>query len=583
MPKFSSWLDRQFSRSDSELSLYLAAGSASRWIAANGVVALGYFGLGFIVSRFFVAYGLFPAPIWLPASVAVVAVLIGGWRLMPGIFIGSFCANAVLFDPPLHITSIISATNMLGPAIGVLVLHRLARNGRLFTSFHGVVAFLATTTLLSPAISSAGGAAAMSIGAPFDPAQFTSIWLNWMVTDSGGTLYLAPAILLWLGVDGANAASTDGKKQKPLSARRSDIVACLCVMAPAMALFLFPGSLPLGQIRVLIPFLLVVPLSWITLRVALRSAYTLVSLLSIMATAGAVAGVGPFQDSTLANPLQLVGLLVVVLAMNVLSVAALSIERQQAQAAKLAESMLLARTSHELRTPLNAVIGFSSLIDRQALGPLANEKYLEYARIIQSSGEHLLALINDLIDLSKIDSGHYEMKEENVDIAAAIAEATVMIDVQAKSRSIALSSETHCDGVAVAADARALWQVLINILSNAVKFTPEGGCVTVRSMLDAAGNLSIRVTDTGFGIAPDDLARLGTPFERAAPSSGDAVEGTGLGLSIAKGLIALHGGSIELRSTVGEGTEATIRLPARRVRSAMSTRTDLKAQLPLSA
>jgi len=582
MPNHSCWLDRQFSSTDSGLSLYLAAGGMPRWIAANCTVALGYFLLGFIVSRFFAAYGLFPAPIWLPTSIAVVAILIGGWRLMPGIFIGSFCANAVLFDPPLHITGIISATNMFGPAIGVLVLHRLARNGRLFTSFHGVVAFLATTTLLSPAISSAGGAAAMSISAPFDPAQFTSIWLNWMVTDSGGTLYLAPAILLWLGVDGAGTVATE-RQPTSFFAKHSELIACLYVIVPALALFLFPGSLPLGQITALIPFLLVVPLSWITLRVSLRSAYTLVSLLSIMATAGAVAGVGPFQDSNLANPLQLVGLLVIVLAMNVLSVAALSIERQQAQAAKLAESMLLARTSHELRTPLNAVIGFSSMIDRQALGPLANEKYLEYARIIQSSGEHLLALINDLIDLSKIDSGHYEMKEENVDISAAIAEATVMIDVQAKSRSIALHSESLCDGISVAADARALWQVLINILSNAVKFTPEGGCVTVRSTLDAAGNLSIRVIDTGVGIAPEDLARLGRPFERASSRASETIEGNGLGLSIARGLVALHGGSLELRSTVGEGTEVTIRMPARRVRSSASGRTGMKSQLPLSA
>ena len=145
------WSGSPFVRCDSGLSAFLASGRPLRWIGANAVVATAYFALGFIVSRFFAAYGLFPAPIWLPASVAIVAMMLGGIRLVPGIFIGSFLANAVLFTPPLHVTAIISATNALGPAIGVLVLQRLADANRLFTSFRGVVMFLVTTTLLAPA------------------------------------------------------------------------------------------------------------------------------------------------------------------------------------------------------------------------------------------------------------------------------------------------------------------------------------------------------------------------------------------------------------------------------------------------
>jgi signal transduction histidine kinase len=572
------WTDSRFVRRNGRTSALLAAGGPPQWIGANAAVAIAYVALGFVVSRFFAAYGLFPAPIWLPASIAVVAAMLGGFRMVPGIFVGSFLANDMLFAPPLHITAIISATNALGPAIGVHVLRHFVGFDRLFTSFRGVVAFLAATTLLAPAISGFGGTVALGIGTAFDPMKFASIWLTWMLTDGGGTLYLAPALLMWLGLSGA-AAST--ARTPPV--HRSELAVWSLVALSGLVLFFLPPAAPIGPIRVLVPFLLVVPLSWIALRVSLRSAYTLVSLLAVMATVGAVIGVGPFQNSELANPMQLVGLLVVVLAMNVLTVVALSIERQDAQAAKLAKSMLLARTSHELRTPLNAVIGFSSLIDQQALGPLANEKYLEYARIIQSSGEHLLALINDLIDLSKIDAGHYELSEETVDIATAVAEAIALIDIQAKARSIALDSTTACDGTAVVADSRALWQVLINILSNAVKFSADGGRVHIATALDRADNLSIRVADNGIGIPPEALARLGAPFERVQRQNGTTVEGSGLGLAIAKGLIALHDGTIALESAIGQGTTVTIMLPAKRVIPGANNLLAFPSPIPKSA
>src|SRR5712672_333248 len=140
---------------------FLAEAGVSRWIFANAVVAALYFAMGYIVSVFFAAYGLFPAPIWLPASIATVAAMIGGWRCLPGIFLGSFLANSVLFDPPLHITTIISLTNALGPVIGAAAARRLRPPPGLFNCFSGVIIFIVCTTLLSPAISAAGGALAL--------------------------------------------------------------------------------------------------------------------------------------------------------------------------------------------------------------------------------------------------------------------------------------------------------------------------------------------------------------------------------------------------------------------------------------
>jgi signal transduction histidine kinase len=290
-----------------------------------------------------------------------------------------------------------------------------------------------------------------------------------------------------------------------------------------------------------------------------------------VATVGTVAGVGPFQNHALANPLQLVGTLVVLLAMNVLTIVALVSERHEAQNANKVKSMFLANTSHELRTPLNAIIGISSLIDTQALGPLANAQYANYGRLIQSSGEHLLALINDLLEMSKIEAGRLDLREERVALGPAIADAVAIVALQARAKSIDLRTEIACADALVEADAKALRQILLNLLSNAIKFTPEGGTVSIAATLGTGGELLIRVADSGIGIPAEALERVFAPFERAHRDKRH-IEGTGLGLSITRGLVMLHGGTIALKSTVGQGTVATVVFPARRVVAARDRR-----------
>ena len=361
------------------------------WFVANAVVVALYFALGLIVNWFFASYGLFPAPIWLPSSLAVVAAMIGNIWLLPGIFLGSFLTNEVLFSPPLHVTAIISLTNALGPVAGALLLHRLRPERGLFTSFAGVISFLLATTFVNPAISAFGGAVAISIGQDTTFASFYAIWVNWLLTDSGGTLYLAPAVILWLGLE-QDSRGRDAE-WKP---SQGEITVWAIIALAAFALFLTP-PLKGFDIRAAFPFLLVVPISWIALRMSLRAAYTLVSLVAIVATVGTVAGYGPFQSTGLANPLQLVGTLVVLLAMNVLTIVALVNERREAQIANEVKSRFLANASHELRTPLNAIIGFSQMINHEVFGPIANKRYAEYAAHIQTSGEQLLALIDDLL------------------------------------------------------------------------------------------------------------------------------------------------------------------------------------------
>jgi len=539
---------------------FLADAGAARWVVANAIVAALYFAMGYVVSVFFAAYGLFPAPIWLPASIATVAAMIGGWRCLPGIFLGSFLANSVLFDPPLHITTIISLTNALGPVVGAAAARRLRPPAGLFNCFSGVIIFIVCTTLLSPAISAAGGAVALAVGHPLDMPTLYSVWVNWWLTDSGGTLYLAPALLLWLGVE---HASTDHQRDFD----RRDVAVWISVATIALLLFATP-PLKGSDIRSAFPFLLVVPLSWIALQMSLRAAYTLVSFVAIIACAGTVAGFGPFQGHAMANPLQLVGALVVLLAMTVLTIVALFCERRQAEKASAFKTMFLAHMSHELRTPLNAIIGLSELMTSAPDDPEQTKDYGEYAGHILRSGLHLLSLINDVLDISRIEAGRFELQEESIVLREAVAEAVGLVNVQAASKSILIGVDIGRGELALKADRRAIRQILINVLSNAVKFTPVGGHVQVEARRGGSGELVIAVSDTGIGIPEDSLERVFAPFERAGDPAMRSVEGTGLGLSITRGLVELHGGAISLASKLGRGTIVTIVIPATRVSAA---------------
>ncbi len=231
---------------------------------------------------------------------------------------------------------------------------------------------------------------------------------------------------------------------------------------------------------------------------------------------------------------------------------------EQAYAAK---SRFLANMSHELRTPLNAIIGFSEMIESQMLGPIFNEKYIEYATSIKDSGKHLLDLISDILDMSKIEAGKHKLELEEVNIKDIIERATHMISGRAQEQKITLRTpDIEYDDVNIIGDRRALTQVLLNLLSNAIKFTPEHGSVWIECY-KREKYLSLKICDTGIGIPPNKLASVLKPFEQASSQYTREHEGTGLGLSITKELIELHGGAISIESTVDVGTTVSVRLP----------------------
>ncbi|MBN9555022.1 MAG: PAS domain-containing sensor histidine kinase [Alphaproteobacteria bacterium] len=234
--------------------------------------------------------------------------------------------------------------------------------------------------------------------------------------------------------------------------------------------------------------------------------------------------------------------------------------RDVAMSASRAKSAFLANMSHELRTPLNAIIGFSELMEREIFGPLGNARYQEYARLIHDSGGHLLELINGVLDMSKIEAGKFELYEEIFPLDEVAQAALRFVHLAAERGGVALSSEIAPGTRQIFADKRAVKQILVNLLSNGVKFTPRGGRVVLSARRVEKG-VEIAVRDTGTGISRADLEKLGKPFEQAEGAMTRGKEGTGLGLALVKSLAAMHGGEAVLESELGVGTIVRIRLP----------------------
>jgi two-component system, cell cycle sensor histidine kinase DivJ len=215
--------------------------------------------------------------------------------------------------------------------------------------------------------------------------------------------------------------------------------------------------------------------------------------------------------------------------------------------------------SHELRTPLNAIIGFSEMLTNEELTFDAARK-LEYAKLINESGRHLLSVVNGILDMSKMETGNFEITPEPFAPAPAIVSCCDLLALKARDSGVAIKTHIGLNLPEVVADRRAFNQILINLISNAIKFTPREGRVTVSAHCDKV-KLTVVVEDTGVGIGEDDLPRLGEAFFQARASYDRRHDGTGLGLSIVKGLVRLHGGEIGITSRLGKGTQVTVRLP----------------------
>ena len=243
--------------------------------------------------------------------------------------------------------------------------------------------------------------------------------------------------------------------------------------------------------------------------------------------------------------------------------------RRRAEEANLAKSRFLATMSHELRTPLNAILGFSEVMKSELFGAHHVAAYKDYSNDIHSSGQHLLMLINEILDLSRVEAGRMQLQEESVSLTGVVEDCHHLLNLRAKKRDIAVSEAIEPGLPRLWADERALRQIMLNLLSNAIKFTPQGGAIVIKVGWTQAGGQYLSVKDNGPGIPEAEIPVVMSSFGRGSMAQKNADEGSGLGLPIVKGLVEMHGGTFSLRSKVREGTEAVVILPPERVMNAL--------------
>jgi two-component system cell cycle sensor histidine kinase PleC len=243
--------------------------------------------------------------------------------------------------------------------------------------------------------------------------------------------------------------------------------------------------------------------------------------------------------------------------------------RRRAEEANLAKSRFLATMSHELRTPLNAILGFSEIISKEVLGPVGNERYKDYVGDIHTSGQHLLNLINEILDLSRIEAGRYELNEEAVSLNRVVEDCHHLLKLRAGNRGLTIHEMFEPDLPRLWGDERAVRQICLNLLSNAIKFTPQGGEIWLKVGWTASGGQYMSVKDTGPGIPEEEIPIVLASFGQGSNSIKSAEQGAGLGLPIAKNLIDLHGGTFSLKSKLRIGTEVIVTFPPERVMSAL--------------
>lgn len=515
-------------------------------------------------------------PVWPPTGISLAAFLLLGFGVWPAIFLGAFVVN--LTTAGSVATSLSIATgNTLEGLLGAFLVNQFANGRNVFAHQRDTFAFVLLAALLSTTVSATFGVTTLTLGGYADWERYSEIWITWWLGDAAGALIVTPAIVLWV-LDHA----VNWSRSRWLEISVSISLLCL------VALVVFQSGLAMTGPNYPLGFLTLSILIWVAVRLGPRETATAVLLCVGIAIWGTLRGSGPFARGSANETLLLLQAFMAVIAVTALALAVGVSERRRAEQAldqlnQTLERRIQDRTSilqatveqlqeldrlksafvgivsHELRTPLTPIKTLvENLLD--GVGGSLSEQQHHYLSRIQANADRLTRMLNELLDLSKIEAGKTELRPTVLSIQELIADVLDVLQPLAQQKSITMEV-TSLDGIPkVHADRDKLYEVLANLVDNAIKFTPSGGRIQIGTKVLNDRYIRVEVSDTGCGIPEEDLPKIFDKFYRVHSLLSNHA-GAGLGLAIAKGLIELHGGTIGVESTSGKGSHFYFTVP----------------------
>jgi len=499
----------------------------------------------------------FASLVWPPTGIALAAVLLGGRRIWPGIFVGALVANLLSGAPSLAAAGIATG-NTLEAIVGAYAVSRVTGFRLSLACLRDVLALIVLAAALATMISATIGVASLYSAGLVQQPKLAETWRTWWVGDAIGALLVAPAILVW----------AKRPRVHPSARRLAEAAALtLGVFVASLLLFIAPitsvGGL-LSQAYVFFPLLM-----WAAIRFGQRGSVTATVVVSAIAVVGTVLGRGPFIEPTLHESLLGLQTFMGITAATFLVLGASVSERERyeeelraardiATAANSAKAGFLAVMSHELRTPLNAIAGYADILSLGVDGPL-NQKQNDAVARIRNNQQHLLSLIDDVLNFAKIEAGSTSITSEPVLVCELLDSLEPLLRPDLVRRGFTFVWNGCDRALAVRADPVRLRQILLNVLGNAIKFTPPHGHIELWALRNA-DKVSICVSDTGIGIPADKIGRVFEPFFQVQAGTTREYPGVGLGLAISRDFARAMGGDIEVESTPGKGSVVTIDL-----------------------